>query len=98
MSRERAYPIVAEIFPYAREARARDAVGGEDLRQLPLTMRKTNLARLLRGRPDGMFVAPFEAAEIGQDLFAAACRIEPRGPGLEAPRPALWRRPLERPD
>ena len=51
------------------------ALGGEDLRQLPLTMRKTNLARLLRGRPDGIFVAPFEAAEIGPDLFAAAYRM-----------------------
>ncbi|AHY50679.1 hypothetical protein [Bradyrhizobium japonicum] len=51
------------------------ALGGEDLRQLPLTMRKANLARLLRGRPDGIFVAPFEAAEIGPDLFAAACRM-----------------------
>src|SRR3954454_5190738 len=29
------------------------ALGGEDLRKLPLSMRKTNLARL-RGRPDGM--------------------------------------------
>jgi ATP-dependent DNA ligase len=51
------------------------ALGGQDLRQLPLTLRKTNLARLLRGRPDGMFVAPFEAAEIGQDLFGAACSM-----------------------
>ncbi|WP_456739286.1 MULTISPECIES: ATP-dependent DNA ligase [unclassified Bradyrhizobium] len=51
------------------------ALGGEDLRQVPLTMRKTNLARLLRGRPDGMFVAPFELGAIGPDLFAAACRM-----------------------
>ncbi|OSJ36988.1 hypothetical protein BSZ19_01480 [Bradyrhizobium japonicum] len=51
------------------------AVGGEGLRQLPLTMRKTNLVRLLRGRPDGIFVAPFEAGAIGPDLFGAACRI-----------------------
>ncbi|MCS3761282.1 ATP-dependent DNA ligase [Bradyrhizobium centrosematis] len=51
------------------------ALGGEDLRQLPLTMRKTNLARLLRGRPDGMFVAPFEAGEIGPELFRAAVRM-----------------------
>ncbi|WLB43002.1 RNA ligase family protein [Bradyrhizobium ottawaense] len=51
------------------------ALGGEDLRPLPLSMRKTNLARLLRGRPDGIFVAPFEAGEIGPDLFRAACRI-----------------------
>ncbi|WP_346731193.1 DNA ligase [Bradyrhizobium sp. 48] len=41
------------------------ALGGEDLRQLPLTMRKTNLACLLRGRPDGIFVAPFEGGEMG---------------------------------
>lgn len=51
------------------------AIGGEDLRQLPLSIRKANLARLLRGRPDGMFIAPFEAAEIGQELFGAACRM-----------------------
>jgi ATP-dependent DNA ligase len=36
------------------------ALDGEDLRSLPLSTRKTSLARLLRGRPDG-------------DLFAAAC-------------------------
>ncbi|WP_333927000.1 ATP-dependent DNA ligase [Bradyrhizobium sp. CCBAU 11361] len=51
------------------------ALGGEDLRQLPLSLRKTNLARLLRGRPDGMFVAPFEPGEIGIELFGAACRL-----------------------
>ena len=49
------------------------ALDGEDLRALPLSMRKTNLARLLRGRPDGIFVAPFEHGEIGPDLFRAAC-------------------------
>jgi bifunctional non-homologous end joining protein LigD len=41
-------------------------------------MRKTNLARLLVRRPDGIFVAPFEQGEIGPDLFLAAC-----GMGLE---------------
>lgn len=51
------------------------ALGGEDLRPLPLSMRKANLERLLRGRPDGMFVAPFEIGEIGPDLFRAACRM-----------------------
>jgi bifunctional non-homologous end joining protein LigD len=51
------------------------AMDGEDLRQLPLSMRKASLARLLRGRPDGIFVAPFEQGEIGPDLFRAACRM-----------------------
>ena len=51
------------------------ALDGDDLRGLPLSMRKTNLARLLRGRPDGMFVAPFEQGEIGPDLFRAACEM-----------------------
>jgi hypothetical protein len=36
---------------------------------LPLSMRNTNLARLLARRPDGIFVAPFEQGEIGPDLF-----------------------------
>ncbi|WP_354099662.1 MULTISPECIES: ATP-dependent DNA ligase [unclassified Bradyrhizobium] len=62
----------AEVQLYAFDILA---LGGEDLRQLPLTMRKTNLARLLRGRPDGMFVAPFEAAAIGPELFGATCRM-----------------------
>jgi bifunctional non-homologous end joining protein LigD len=48
---------------------------GDDLRSLPLSMRKTNLARLLARRPDGIFVAPFEQGEIGPDLFRAACRL-----------------------
>ena len=38
-------------------------------------MRKTNLARLLARRPDGIFVAPFEAGEIGPDLFRKACEF-----------------------
>jgi ATP-dependent DNA ligase len=51
------------------------AVDGEDLRAHPLSLRKTNLARLLARRPDGIFVAPFEAGEIGPDLFRAACNM-----------------------
>jgi bifunctional non-homologous end joining protein LigD len=51
------------------------ALDGDDLRRLPLSMRKTNLARLLARRPDGIFVAPFEQGEIGPDLFRAACRM-----------------------
>ena len=48
------------------------ALDGEDLRSLPLSTRKTSLARLLRGRSDGIFVAPFEQGEIGPE-FRAAC-------------------------
>jgi bifunctional non-homologous end joining protein LigD len=52
------------------------ALDDDDLRGLPLSMRKTtNLARLLARRPDGIFVAPFEQGEIGPDLFQAACRM-----------------------
>jgi bifunctional non-homologous end joining protein LigD len=51
------------------------ALDGEDLRHLPLSMRKTNLARLLARRPDGIFAAPFEQGEIGPDLFRAACQM-----------------------
>jgi ATP-dependent DNA ligase len=51
------------------------ALDGEDLRSLPLSMRKTNLARLLARRPDGIFVAPFEQGEIGPDLFRATCEM-----------------------
>jgi bifunctional non-homologous end joining protein LigD len=54
------------------------ALDGDDLRRLPLSLRKTNLARLLARRPDGFFVAPFEQGEIGADLFRAAW-----GMGLE---------------
>jgi bifunctional non-homologous end joining protein LigD len=43
------------------------ALDGDDLRELPLSMRKTNLERLLRGRSDGIFVNPFETGAIGPD-------------------------------
>jgi ATP-dependent DNA ligase len=51
------------------------ALDSDDLRGLPLSMRKTNLARLLARRPDGIFVAPFELGEIGPDLFRKACEF-----------------------
>jgi bifunctional non-homologous end joining protein LigD len=47
--------------------------GEKDLRTLPLQLRKTNLARLLARRPEGIFVSEFERGEIGPDLFRAAC-------------------------
>ncbi|WP_312016035.1 RNA ligase family protein [Bradyrhizobium sp. JYMT SZCCT0428] len=46
---------------------------GEDLRRLPLSMRKTNLARILARRVDGIHLAPFEQGEIGPELFRHAC-------------------------
>ena len=46
---------------------------GEDIRRLPLSMRKTNLARLLARRVDAIHAAPFEQGEIGPELFRHAC-------------------------
>ena len=54
-----------EVQLYAFDIMALD---GDDLRRLPLSMRKTNLARLLARRPDGVFVAPFKQGEIGAGL------------------------------
>jgi bifunctional non-homologous end joining protein LigD len=56
----------AEVQFYAFDILVSD---GEDLRKLPLGMRKTNLARLLARRVDGNHLAPFEQGEIGPDLF-----------------------------
>jgi bifunctional non-homologous end joining protein LigD len=61
-----------EVQLYAFDVLAMD---GDDLRDLPLSMRKASLAKLLRGRPDGMFIAPFENGEIGPDLFREACKF-----------------------
>src|SRR6476646_10268386 len=46
---------------------------GEDLRALPLHLRKNNLARMLARRVDGIMLADFEQGEIGPDLFRHAC-------------------------
>ena len=61
-----------EIQLYAFDILALD---GDDLRKLPLHLRKTNLARLLARRADGIYLAPFEQGEIGPDLFKAACNL-----------------------
>jgi bifunctional non-homologous end joining protein LigD len=61
-----------EVMLYAFDILALD---GEDLRKLPLALRKTNLARLLARRPEGLFVSDFEQGEIGPDLFRAACKF-----------------------
>lgn len=51
------------------------ALDGDDLRDLPLFDRKEKLGKLLHGRPEGIFVAPFEKGEIGPDLFRKACEM-----------------------
>jgi bifunctional non-homologous end joining protein LigD len=56
---------------------------GEDLRGLPLSMRKASLSRLLARRVDGSFLSDFE---IGPDLFRHACLLGLEGMVLEAPR------------
>jgi bifunctional non-homologous end joining protein LigD len=61
-----------EVQFYAFDMLAGD---GEDLRKLPLSMRKANLQRLLARRPEGIFIAPFEQGEIGPDLFRKACEF-----------------------
>jgi hypothetical protein len=60
-----------EVQLYAFDCMALD---GDDLRKIPLAMRKTNLARLLARRPDGIFVSDFEQGEIGPELFRIRCR------------------------
>ena len=40
------------------------SVDGDDLRKLPLHLRKTNLARLLTRHPEGIFISDFERGEI----------------------------------
>jgi bifunctional non-homologous end joining protein LigD len=64
------------------------AMDGDDLRDLPLSMRKANLQQLLARRPDGIFLSDFERGEIGLDLFRAACRM-----GLEGMVSKHWDRP-----
>jgi hypothetical protein len=83
-----------------------DAEGGDDLRKLPLSMRKANLERLLARRPEGIFINPFERGEIGPDLFwdcssdgpdpgsgksSMKPRLDPSAPGIEKRTVALKR-------
>ena len=83
----------AEVEFYAFDALVSD---GEDLRGLPLSMRKANLSRLLARRVDGIFLSDLEQGEIGPDLFRHACLTGLEGMVLEAPREPISRRP-ERP-
>jgi ATP-dependent DNA ligase len=62
----------AEVQLYAFDYLALD---GDDLRKLPLHLRKTNLSTLLARRPEGIFISEFEQGEIGPDLFRQACKF-----------------------
>jgi len=73
-----------EVMLYAFDILALD---GDDLRKLPLHLRKTNLARLLARRPEDIFVS-----------VPASLQIRTRGPGVQAPRSSLPRRPIDRLD
>jgi bifunctional non-homologous end joining protein LigD len=59
-----------EVQFYAFDMLAGD---GDDHRRLPLSLRKQNLAALLRRRSDGIHAAPYEQGEIGPELFRHAC-------------------------
>jgi bifunctional non-homologous end joining protein LigD len=59
-----------EVQFYAFDILVSDA---EDIRKLPLSMRKANLSRLLARRVDGIFLSDFEQGDIGPDLFRHAC-------------------------
>ncbi len=74
------------------------ALEGDDLRKLPLHLRKTNLARLLARRPEGIFRSDYERGEIGPDLFRQAMQVRVGGPSLEAQGPALPRWPIAKLD
>ena len=57
---------------------------GDDLRTLPLSMRKTNLARLLARRVDGTFMSDFEQGEIGPGSIPSRLPVGAGGVGVEA--------------
>jgi len=61
-----------EVEPVAFDILGLD---GDDLRTLTLSLRKTNLQRLLARRPDGIFISDFEQGEIGPELFRKACEF-----------------------
>src|SRR5215211_758913 len=51
------------------------ALDGDDLRSLPLHLRKIKLASLLARRAQGIFVSDYEQGEIGPELFVQACKF-----------------------
>ena len=63
-----------EVQPYAFDILTLD---GEDLRPLPLSLRKTNLARLLARRP---FSCSPGTVPFGGTVLASVAGEQPRGP------------------
>ena len=57
---------------------------GEDLRKLPLTMRKTNLARLLARRVDGIFLSRLRTGRDRAGPVPACLPDGAGGAGVEA--------------
>ena len=52
---------------------------GEDLRELPLGLRKVGLTQLLAREVDGIFIAEYEQGDIGDILFRVACNMDLEG-------------------
>jgi hypothetical protein len=65
---------------------------GDDIRKLPLSMRKTNLARLLARRVDGIHLAPFEQGGDRPGSIPARLPDGAGGAGVEALREPIPRR------
>jgi bifunctional non-homologous end joining protein LigD len=73
-----------EVMLYAFDILALD---GDDLRKLPLHLRKTNLARLLA--PRGDFRLRVRARRDRAGPVPSGMQHGPRGHGVQAPRPPL---------
>jgi hypothetical protein len=71
------------------------ALDGEDLRSLPLSMRKTKLARLMARRPAGIFLAHIRAGRDRSRPVQGRVQHGAGRHGVEAGRSLLSRRPIE---
>jgi hypothetical protein len=60
-----------------------------------LLLSQSHRVRLLRGRPEGIFINPFEQGKIAPPL-PQGVRVRTSGPGLKASRPALSERHVDR--
>ena len=81
----------AEVEFYAFDMLVSD---GEDLRKLPLSMRKTNLSRLLARRVDGIHLSAIRAGRDRPGPVPPRLPDGAGGHGLQASREHLSRRPV----